>query len=98
MLAGQTPTQLYTSVENFLAGFHYTRSFICITLIVHQDGMNVAVARVEHIGDAELMLLGHLSNDPQNVRHFRPGHDAVLRTIIRREATDRAKSALAAFP
>ena len=36
-----------------------TRAVVRVALVVHQDRMNVAIACMKYVGDAELILLGH---------------------------------------
>ena len=69
-----------------------------IALIQQQDGMDVAVAGMGHVDDADAMLGRNLRDAAENVRQAGPRHDAVLKHVARAEAAQRADGHLAAFP
>src|SRR5260370_42427320 len=60
--------------------------------------MDVAIAGVEHVGNAELILGTNPLDRAEDVRQLGAWHDAVLRAITRRQPTHGSKGLLAALP
>src|SRR5229473_3424072 len=60
--------------------------------------MDVAVAGVEHVGNAELILGTDPLDLAENVRQLGAWHHAVLRAVTRRQPTHGSKGLLAALP
>ena len=76
-----------------------TRWTCCgVALVEQQNRMNVAVAGVKDVDDADVVLAADFDDLAQNVRQLRARHDAVLRAIAGAEPADRAEGLLAAFP
>ena len=69
-----------------------------VALVVEQDRVDVAVAGVEDVGDAQAVALADGGDGAQDVGHLGARHDAVLRAVVRRQPADRAEGALAALP
>ena len=60
--------------------------------------MQIAVAGVEHIGDAQAVLRLHLFHAPQDVADLFAGYRAVHAVIVGRQASDRREGGLAPGP
>src|SRR5207249_6006824 len=69
-----------------------------IALVEEEDRVDVAVAGVEDIGNAEPVAFGRPGDVAEDVRHARPRHYAILRAVVGCEAADGAEGALAALP
>ena len=66
--------------------------------IVEDERMQVAVAGMEHIGDAQAVLLRHLFHLGQHLRQPGARNGAVHAEIVGRDAADRRERRLAAGP
>ena len=51
VLSSQATTQVYTRFQNFLAGLDHPLSFARVALVIHQNRMNITVARVKNVGN-----------------------------------------------
>ena len=60
--------------------------------------MDVAVAGMEHVHDADVVLLADFADAGQDVRQFRAGDHAVLGAKARAEPADRAERLFAGLP
>ncbi len=66
-----------------------------VAFVEEQDRVNVAIARVEDVGDAQIVLATHFLDEAKDVRQLGARHNAVLRAITRRESADGAEGLLA---
>ena len=66
--------------------------------VVQHQRMQVAVARVEDVADAEAVLPLELRDPPQHPGQLRPRHDAVLDVVVGRDPPHRGERGLAALP
>ena len=69
-----------------------------IALVKEEIRVDVAVARVEVAGHTEVVLVGHLPDESQNVRQLATRHHAVLSNAGRRRPAESAEGCLARFP
>ena len=98
VLAGQAAAQFDTRAQNLLSGVHHAPGLVRVALVVHQDGMDVAVAGVKDVGDAQLVFLRHVGDALQNIRHLGARNHPVLRAVVGRQTADGAECAFAALP
>ena len=66
--------------------------------VVEDQGVQVAVAGVKHVGDPEAVRLGHLGDAAQDLGHAVARDGAVHAVVVRRDASDRGERGLAAGP
>src|SRR5262245_46411344 len=69
-----------------------------VTFIVKHERMNVAVAGVKNIRNAQTVLPAALANEPHHLRQLRSRHNAILRDEIRTEPANRAERAFPRLP
>ena len=58
VLAGDAAAERDARVEDLVAGGEHALDLVGVALVEEQDRMDVAVAGVEDVGDAELVALG----------------------------------------
>ena len=66
--------------------------------VVEHERVEVAVAGVEDVADAEPVLARELADPPQHLGQLRPRDDAVLHVVVGRHPAHRREGALAAEP
>src|SRR5262245_59673784 len=66
-----------------------------LVAIVENERVEIAVAGMEHVGDAQPVALGQFAHAPEHLRQARPRDGAVHAVIVRRDAADRRKRRLA---
>ena len=99
VFASHTPTQVDALRENLVTGFQYAFHLIGVAFIEHQNRVNIAIARVKHVADAEPVLLGRRNDMLHDLRQLRARNDAVLRAVTRiPEPADGAERLLAGLP
>src|SRR5262249_6027634 len=84
--------------QDFVTRLEYALDLFRVALVEQENRMDIAVAGVEDVGDAELVLAADALDLAENVRQLSARHDAVLREVARRQAADRSKGLLATFP
>jgi hypothetical protein len=84
--------------QNLVTRQEHALHLFRITLVEEQDRVNVAVAGVEDVGDAQIVLAADLLNETKDVRQFCARDDPILRAVTRRESSDGAECLLARFP
>ena len=60
--------------------------------------MEIAVARVKNVGNAQTVLLAKARNFAHNLMKSRAGNHPVLDNIVRRDVANRGEGGFAAFP
>src|SRR6185312_9974267 len=66
--------------------------------IVHDEWMEVAIAGVEYIGNAQSVLVRHLAHAGEHARQRSAWNRAIHAVVIRRDAANRGKCYLPARP
>ena len=66
--------------------------------VVADERMQIAIPGVEHVGDAELILVGESIDPAQDLREPGAGDDPVLNVVGRREPAHRGERRLAGTP
>ncbi len=66
--------------------------------VVADQRVQVAVAGVKDVADAQPRALREIADAPQHFGQLRPRHDAVLHVVVRRDPSHRGKRRLASFP
>src|SRR5690242_2913602 len=69
-----------------------------IALVEEDDGMNVTVAGVKDVGDAELIVGADALDFAEDVRQLGARNHAVLCAVTRRQPPDGSEGLLAALP
>src|SRR5262249_14365635 len=87
-----------TLLQNFTTGCQHALSLLRIALVEQQNRMNVSIAGVEHINDADIMPLSDFSDPAKNVRQLRARHHPILRAITRAQSPNAPERPLAALP
>jgi hypothetical protein len=64
------PPQAMHFVENLVAGRQHALDLIGVALVEEQDRMDVAVAGVKDVGDADAYFAADRDDPPQNVRQL----------------------------
>src|SRR5215472_18294294 len=98
MLAGERATNSHAVADDFGRGLHGVFKLPLIARIVENNGMKVAVARVENIANVEAVSRADLADAAKGLRKFGARNDAVEDVVAGSEAAKRAKGVLAAFP
>ena len=98
MLAGNAAAAGEALEEDFFAGREDPFYFFRVTLIEQEDRVEIAVAGVEDVDDADLVLRADFADAPEDVRQLSARNDAVLRAVAGAEAADRAEGLLAGLP
>src|SRR5262245_50331395 len=98
VLAGDAAAKRHARLQDLPASGEHPGHLVGSTLVEQDDGMDVAVAGVEDVADAEPVPLRRRGDGAQDVGDARARHHAVLRAVARREATDGPEGALAGLP
>src|SRR5581483_643021 len=98
VLAGHAAAEFDALAQNVMSGGESTPHLVRIAFIIKHERMNVAVAGVENIRDAQPMPLTARADETHHLRQFAARHHAVLRQEIRAQTANGAERALAAFP
>src|SRR5262245_3051524 len=72
--------------EDFVGHFHGAVGLPRHTLVITNQGMEVAVARVKDVANAEPRPSFEIPNTTEHLGEPRPGYDAVLNVVVRRHA------------
>ena len=97
VLAGERAARVEAGAEDRL-GQLLGRLGLALRGVVEYERVQVAVACVEDVADAEAVLLRELADPAQHLGELRPRHDAVLHVVVRRHPAHRRERALAAEP
>ncbi len=98
VLTGHAAPELETGEQDLPTGRQRARRLGGIALVVQNDGMDVAVAGVEDVADAEPVARARRLDAREDLGEPRARDDAVLRAVARRQAADRAERAFPALP
>src|SRR6516164_7803959 len=98
MLTGDAAAAAQAFFQNVVTGVQHALHLLAVAFVEKQNRVDVAVAGMKNVGDPDLVLFADALNLTKNMGQLRARHDSVLRAIAGREAADRAKCLLAAFP
>ena len=98
VLARHAAAEFNALVQNVVARRERAFHLIGIALIIQHQGMNIAVAGVKDIRDAQAVFPARRADEAHDLGQLRARHHAVLGEIIRTEPADSAERAFAAFP
>src|SRR5207253_3707287 len=98
VLAGDRAANVSAHLHDLGAGRHHARLFARLARIVEDVGMEIAVAGVEHVPDAQTRGRDDLVHAAEHVRKLRARDDAVHHHVGRRHAAVRAEGGFAALP
>src|SRR5882724_9985252 len=98
MFAGQDAAKLDATAQDVGAEGFRPLHLAGLVGVVEDQGMQIAVAGVKHVGDAETVLLRKLADAREGFRQRAAWYGAVHAEIIGRDAPDRRKRRLAAGP
>ena len=85
-------------LQNLASRGHGPLDLLPVALVEQQDRMDVAVAGMGHVDDADLMFLADLGRAANDLRQPRARHHAVLDRIAGTQPAGRADGRLAALP
>lgn len=85
-------------VEDFIAGVENAADLLGVAFVEEQNRMNVAIAGVKNIDNANIVSLANFDDFLEDVRQLSARDDAVLGAIARAEAADGAEGLLPTFP
>src|SRR5437667_103552 len=91
VLAGEAPAERDARLQDLPSRREHAPDLVLVALVEEEDRVDVAVAGVEDVGDAEPVALRRRGDVPQDVRHAGARHDAVLRAVVGREPADGAE-------
>ena len=98
VLARHAASTIQTLLKDFMAGGDDALGLFGIAFVKQQDRMDVTIARVKNIHDANVMLAADFGDALQDMRQLGAWYDSVLRTVAGTETTDCPKRLLATFP
>ena len=98
MFAGQHAADFDAQAQDVVAEFLGAVEFARHVGIVEDQRVQVAIARMEHVGDAEAVLGRKLFHPPQHVRQLAARDGAVHAIVIGRDAPDGGKGRLSSRP
>src|SRR6185437_9569899 len=98
MLARDTAAELDALLENVVAGRQRAADLVRIAFIVKHQRMDVAIAGVKNVRNAQVIFFAHRTDELHDLRQLRTRHHAILGKVIRTKPANRAKCPLAAFP
>src|SRR4029453_8706351 len=98
VLARDRAAHLGTHLHDLSTRRHHTRLLARLARVVEDVGMEVAVARVEHVADPEARGGDDLVYAAEHVRKLRARDDAVHHHVGWRDAAVRAEGGFATFP
>ena len=81
-----------------MAGQERAPNLVRIALVVEHERMNIAIAGVKYVRDAQTVFLARGLDEAHDLGQFRARHHAVLGKVIGAQPANRAERALAAFP
>ncbi len=98
VLTGHAAAEFDAFFEDFVADGDRIAHLLGIAFIVEDQGMDVTIAGMEDVRDAQAVFFAALANEAHDLGQLGARDDAVLREKVWTEAADGAESALAAFP
>src|SRR5277367_5806827 len=91
MLTAQAAAHFDARLQDVATRLDRAIGLVGVTLVVKHNRMDIAVARMKHVADSHIVAAADADNRTQNIGQPRARNHAVLRRIIRREPSDRAK-------
>jgi hypothetical protein len=98
VLAGERAAGIDAVAENLGGGFDRPFRLAGNPLVVADQRVEVAVAGMEDVADAQARSLLEIADAVQHLGQTRPRDDPVLHVVVRRDAPHRRKRRLAAAP
>src|ERR1039457_6202836 len=98
MLAGEAAAHLDAGLEDFASRVDCAADLIRCALVVKNDRMQIAVAGVKYVADAQVIATADVGDHAQNPRQAGSRNDAVLSRVVRREAANRTERAFTRLP
>src|SRR5581483_4460130 len=98
VLAGQRAAGLDTGLEDRLRQLPGALRLALDARVVEDERVQVAVAGVEDVPDAQPVLALQVCDPAEHLRQLRPGDDAVLDVVVARDPPHRRERRLAALP
>ncbi len=93
-----TPPAVEARVEDLDARRVHALPHALVATVEHEERVQVAVARVEHVHHDEVVRGRDLVHAPQHLDELGAGHDRVVQVVVGRDARDRAERRLAPLP
>ena len=84
--------------HDLLAGGVHPLHHAGLTLVEHQERVEVAVSGMEHVHDDQLVAGGDLVHLREHLDQAGPRHDGVVQVVVRLDPGDGAKGGLSALP
>ena len=98
VLAGQHAADLDAELEDLGAELLGAVEFAGLVGVVEDERMQIAVAGMEHVGDAQAVFLRQLRDAREHQRQLGARDGAVHAVVVRRDAADRRERRLAPGP
>ena len=98
MFSRHAASQIDAAIEDVFTGQHHALNLFLITFVKQQDRMNIAIAGVKHVDDADVVLLFGLLDEFKDFGKSGSRHDAVLGTAAGRQSADGSKGLFTTFP
>ena len=98
VLAGQRPTDIDTGPQNLAAGFHDAGHGIGLPLVEEDARVQVAIARVENVGDGEARIATDLPYPAQHLQEPGAWNHPVHQIVVGCQDAQRAQGTLAPGP
>ena len=83
MFAGDAASELDALGKDGVPCLDHALGLFVVPLIEQQDGMDISVARVEDVYDADLILLARGYDEIEDLRELGPRHNSVLGAVAR---------------
>ena len=98
MLACDRPARLDTAGQDFATGCHDAVEDARLAHVEQDHRMQIAITRVEQVGDRQVVALADLDHLGQDLGQPRARYHRVVQIVIRRDAAHRAGGTLARRP
>ena len=98
MFTGNRAAPLDAETENVAAELLGPFQLIRIVGIVKDQGVEIAVTGVKHVGDLQTIFSGELTNSSQDLGQFPTWNRAVHAVVIRRNSANGGKSRFPPLP
>src|SRR4051812_18767256 len=84
--------------KDLAAGRQHALDLIGVPFVKQQNWMQVAVARMEHVDNSNVVFRAYRADALQNVWQLGSRYDTILRAVARAQSADRAERLLAGLP
>ncbi len=98
MFAGNAPPHLDAPVQDLGTQLHRLPDLFLIAAIVEDEGMEIAIARMEDVGHREAVLSREVLNLFENNRKLGPRDDRVLQVAVRADLAHGSQGCLPPLP